>query len=297
MAARRTDAEIDRLYQLPLAEFTAARHALAKSGRADVKTLEKPTVPAWAVNQLYWHERTTYDALIEAAEAQRRAHKAVLTGRAGDLREPGNVHDQAVEAALKATLGLLAREGHAVTDATRQAILTTVRALPVSEAPGRLTRTQQPGGFEMLAGLREAATPFSPKKAAHAARPAPRSSKKRSAGETAAHAVAVAKARAQVEEAIRKLRPIEQAARREEFEAARAAREAEKAERQVAQARDAYEAAREALEEAEACVPATIRARDAAGRRAEQAGAALETARAAVRAAEDRLASLGRTPR
>ena len=55
--------EVDELYQLPLAEFTGARNALAarlkQSGRANdaslVKALQKPPVSAWAVNQLYWN--------------------------------------------------------------------------------------------------------------------------------------------------------------------------------------------------------------------------------------------------
>ena len=48
---------------------------------------------------------------------------------------------------------MLQEGGHPATDATRQAILTTLRALPSDEPAGRLTRALQPGGFEMLAGL------------------------------------------------------------------------------------------------------------------------------------------------
>src|SRR6476646_9067409 len=141
MAARGLDAKIDHLYQLPLEEFTAARNALAKDAGADaaqVRALAKPPIAAWAVNQLYWHDRGTWDALIEAAENARRAHKAVLAGRGGDVRAAGTVHEEAAEAALKATLKILADAGHPVTDATRQAIATTIRALPADAAPGRL---------------------------------------------------------------------------------------------------------------------------------------------------------------
>ncbi len=66
------DAQIDELYQLPLAEFTAARNALAKTlAGADasrVKRLEKATVVPWAVNQLYWRERSAWDRLMKAAQ-------------------------------------------------------------------------------------------------------------------------------------------------------------------------------------------------------------------------------------
>ena len=68
MPERTFDAEIDRLYQLPLDEFTAARNALAKKAGADgasIRSLTKPPVAAWAVNQVYWRDRSTYDALIE----------------------------------------------------------------------------------------------------------------------------------------------------------------------------------------------------------------------------------------
>ena len=58
------DAKVDELYQLPLATFTAARNALAKTVKgADarrIKQLAKPTVVPWTVNQLYWHSRKTY---------------------------------------------------------------------------------------------------------------------------------------------------------------------------------------------------------------------------------------------
>ena len=46
------ETRIDALYALPLADFTEARNALAKSlpgeERARVKRLEKPTVVPWA---------------------------------------------------------------------------------------------------------------------------------------------------------------------------------------------------------------------------------------------------------
>ena len=47
----KTDAVVDRLYQLPLQEFTAERDALSKrrgASGADVKGLQKPNLPAWA---------------------------------------------------------------------------------------------------------------------------------------------------------------------------------------------------------------------------------------------------------
>ena len=84
------DAKIDDLYRLPLGEFTGARNALAKSLSKDdaklVKALEKPTVVPWAVNQVYWRARSTYDRLMKSGEKLRAAQIAALEGRAADVR-------------------------------------------------------------------------------------------------------------------------------------------------------------------------------------------------------------------
>ena len=78
---------IDQLYQLSLDEFTAARNALAKeTGDNAIKKLEKPNLAAWAVNQLYWRERKLYDELIKTSGQVRTAYKAMLGGKAADVK-------------------------------------------------------------------------------------------------------------------------------------------------------------------------------------------------------------------
>ena len=92
VAHRRIETEVDRLYQLPPDEFTAARNALAKEAgadRAEVRGLGKPPIAAWAVNQLYWKRRDVYDPLIAASIELRKHHKAVLAGRTADIRDAG----------------------------------------------------------------------------------------------------------------------------------------------------------------------------------------------------------------
>src|SRR6185436_1852927 len=114
-------------YQLPLEEFTSARNTLARTAGADaaeVRKLAKPPLAAWAVNQLYWKRREVYDELVEAATAVRKAHKTILGGRRADLREPAKEHEEALDAALKATLAILRDAGHPATDTTRQTVLT-----------------------------------------------------------------------------------------------------------------------------------------------------------------------------
>jgi len=284
MPARGLDAKIDHLYQLPLEEFTPARNALAKEAGADaaaVRALGKPPIAAWAVNQLYWRDRETWDALIEAAENARRAHKAVLSGRGGDVRAAGTVHEEAAEAALKKTLAIVAGSGHPVTDSTRQAIATTIRALPGEEPAGRLTRALQPGGFEMLAGLslgsgtpaRKVGKPAAnPTLIAHpktAAKPAP----------TKADAKALTRAREAAAAAANAVRDGERALQREEFEIARTAREAERAARAIDEAREALERAKTDLQDAEKAAKLAEKQREEAGKRAESARKQLEQAR------------------
>jgi hypothetical protein len=282
------DSEIDRLYQLPPDEFTAARNDLAKRAgpkAGDVRKLPKPPLAAWAVNQLHWNERKTYDDLIEAANALRAAHTAVLSGKRGDLRFAGKEHDEAIERALKRTLALLADAGHPVTDATRHAVAQTLRALPSDEPPGRLARTLSPGGFEMLAGITvkgRGPSGGAPKSAA--ARPAAKAATQ--AKPDAEDERRQARAREEAAAAAKALREAEHDARRAEFEAARAARAAARADEALADARATFDAARTRLAEAEADAKAAQKAQQAADRALGHAAHEVEVARTRAAAAD-----------
>lgn len=274
------EADLDRLYQLPPAEFIAERNALAKRAGprgAEIRALPKPTNAVWAVNQLHWRDPKIYRALIDAAENLRATHKAVLAGRQADLRAASRTHEDALEAALKGALAIAAAGGAPPGDAVRQAISTTLRALPGEDPPGRLRSALSPVGFDALAGLpargrvvpagsRGAGKPAGQKRGGHAAAPKP-------------DAAALAGARKAAENAARALARAEQIARREEFEAARATREAERAQRRLARAREALEAAQAELREAQREAEAAAEKRDAARARAESADDALAAAR------------------
>lgn len=166
-AAAPLDAEIDALYQLPHAEFTAARNALAarlkKAGRADaadtVKALQKPSLTAWTVNQLYWKKRDAFDRLITAGERFRTAQASHLAGKSGDIRGPLEARRAALaEMAKLAAATLRGGGGNPAPDAMRR-ITTTLEALStygsLPEAPraGRLSDDVDPPGFETLAAL------------------------------------------------------------------------------------------------------------------------------------------------
>ena len=277
--APKTDPALDRLYQLPLGEFIAARNALAKSsGDAAIKSLAKPNVPAWAVNQLYWRHRDVYDALAARAEDLRATHLATLQGTRADLRAASRDHEQAVDAALKATLALLAEDGQPATDATKQAIATTLRGLPGDEPPGRLTRPIEPRGFDMIAAASAGSgkvRPAAPAAKADAAVLTERKGDRKAAHSDAAGKAAARERAAAAREALaaatRATRIAEQAARREEFEAARTARDADKARQRVKEAEEALEAAQSALADAKREASESAKAHAEAQKRVERA--------------------------
>ena len=117
MATSSADA-IDQLYQLSLDEFTAARNALAKQrGDAAIKKLEKPTLAAWAVNQLYWRERKLYDEVIKTSTQVRTAHTQMLAGKDADVRAADAFHAEAMRRAKDAIRRLLEEAGNQPSDA------------------------------------------------------------------------------------------------------------------------------------------------------------------------------------
>jgi len=155
--ARDLESEIDRLYQLPPGEFTAARNALAKTLNGDaarqLKALSKPSVPAWAVNQLYWQAKPTYTALIRAAERLRAAHRSLLEGRKADLKGVEGSHQAALRKAFNEVTDILHRSGEKPSTATLEGVTQTLTGLPSEAAPGRLDQALKPAGFEILSGL------------------------------------------------------------------------------------------------------------------------------------------------
>lgn len=245
------DDQIDALYQGPLDAFTEARNALAKAAkRADLKTLTKPSLPAWVVNQLHWHRRPLVERLVAAAEAVRAAHLAALGGKPADVRAAEAAHRDAVREAVAEARTVLAEGGHPSTPATLDAVRDTLQALPAPEADGRLTKPLAPRGFEALAGLTVA-----PRSNLRIVEPRPRPSPPvEDTGPAADRDAKRARAREQAER--------EKQERLERLRVAQAALE---------EARDALDRADEALAEAE---------REVLTRRAERTAALEALARA-----------------
>ena len=116
--------EADELYGLPDDEFTSARDALAKRLRGEkrreeadeVKALRRPSVAAGAINRAVREHGA--DDLLEAGEALREAHEALLSGsgdaaavREATAREREAVRDFAAAGARRRRVGEHRGEG------------------------------------------------------------------------------------------------------------------------------------------------------------------------------------------
>lgn len=145
------DPRIDRLYELPPAEFTAARNALAAELRAEgdgaaaarVKALRKPNRTAAAANRLIRAEPELVEALLGAGGELRQAHRQAASGRgAAQLRTAAAAEREAIERLIaRAPAALGERPGPALAEALR----TTLHAAAGDEearaliASGRLS--------------------------------------------------------------------------------------------------------------------------------------------------------------
>src|SRR5919204_6251280 len=130
--------EEDDLYGLPLEEFTAQRDALAKQLRKDgdgeaaarVKALRKPTLAAWAVNQVIRTQPKAARELAAAGEALRKAQSALVSGKgsADKLRAASDRERAAVDDLLEAARGLLSASGSILSEAGLEKVSETLHA-------------------------------------------------------------------------------------------------------------------------------------------------------------------------
>jgi len=158
---------IDRLFQTPLSEFIAARNELASSlkkrgdteGSKRVKQIAKPSLSAWAVNQLYWTARSVLDAVITAGDDYRRAQRAVLSGDTRTLEEEEDRRRAAIDEAERRAVSLLHQHGQDASPTHLRRIRTTLEALASygsdnpSPVDGRFTADLDAPGFAALTTL------------------------------------------------------------------------------------------------------------------------------------------------
>jgi hypothetical protein len=135
--------DADELYGLPLERFVAERGALARSLRAEgrreeaaaLTALRKPSVAAWAVNQLVRTQGAAVAELFEAGDALRKAHERVLSGRGegGTLRAALERERAAVETLIGAARGLLSTNGHELSEAVIERVADTLHAAALDD--------------------------------------------------------------------------------------------------------------------------------------------------------------------
>jgi hypothetical protein len=98
--------ETQKLYGLPLSEFTAARNARAKTLKqkdpelaAAVAALPKPSVASGALNELVREDPSEIRALVQSGKRLRAAQEAAVAGKEGgaDLTEAIAEHRTALE--------------------------------------------------------------------------------------------------------------------------------------------------------------------------------------------------------
>lgn len=162
--------QIDALFKLRLTEFTAARNTLAaqlkKRGLADeakrVKALDKASISAWTVNQLYWTQREAFDELIATG---RRFRKAQASGKMSNMREALEARREALSELSDMATDILRAGGHNPSLDTLRRITTTLEALSSYESfsdeatAGRLTNDVDPPGFDSFGSFVPSPTP------------------------------------------------------------------------------------------------------------------------------------------
>jgi hypothetical protein len=164
------DLNVDALFKLPLAEFTGARNALAaklkKSGRGDdaarVKALGKPSVSAWAVNQLYWNHREAFDRLVASGERFHKAQTSRSTGKVADMRATLEARREDLAKLSEFAASLLRDAGHNPSLDIIRRVTATLEGISAFASrsdgrhpwrPGRLTEDVDPPGFESFASF------------------------------------------------------------------------------------------------------------------------------------------------
>jgi hypothetical protein len=277
------------LYGLPLDRFVPSRTALVKALRvekrreeaSEVAALRKPSVAAWAVNQLVRTQPEALRGLFGAGDDLARTQAQAAAGKGGGdaMRDASRRQRDVLSELLAAAEGLLSSQGQALTQATMERVAETLRAAANDPdarqqvAGGCLTRELRFVGV----GIGELA-PASVKRE-RGAEPIPANKKAHGRGSDMHHTGKREKRKANDEtaadareaEAARKAEAGRAASREREaaLKAARltgaeAGRAATRAQKELAAAQVRHEAAATSLQEAERLLAVAVRRAEAA---------------------------------
>ncbi|TQK42655.1 hypothetical protein FBY35_4083 [Streptomyces sp. SLBN-118] len=275
----------DELYALYPADFTAARNARAAAVRkagdrelaGQIQALRRPTISAWAGNQLVRRQPDQVQTLISLGEGLRQAHRD-LDGE--QLRELSRQQHALVGAVARQARQLAAEAGHPVSEGVQYEIEATLHAVLADSqaaqewAAGRLTRPLSPP-----VGFTAATADIVPRTA-----PSPGPSTDQADTAAEARTKAGREQLAQLARAKKDAKAAEQQARAREEELAQAETDKEQAERRLQTAEEETAALADQLKEANERRRA---ARDDLGEARNRAREAGTTARRARRQAQD----------
>ena len=159
---------ISDLYALSLDEFTDARNALAKelasggdkAAAAEVRALKKPSVPAWAVNQVARAHPADVEALFDAGANLRDAQKMLMrSGDSSAVKDATAAERQAVKALVARAKKILADAGNVANEATLERVADTFYATTTDDEgrehvrTGTLTKEMKRAGFGDVGNL------------------------------------------------------------------------------------------------------------------------------------------------
>jgi hypothetical protein len=252
----------DELYALPLQDFTKARdeHArrLRKEGSREhaeaVKALRKPTVPAWALNQVARRRPDDVRELLATGTRMREAQEALLAGGDRSSLQRASAEERRLVGELTRAATEIVGKG---AEAAGERIRSTLHAAALDQQTaadleaGRLVREQEAVGlFGAAPRAAKAATP----------KPTEKDAERRRSREQELRAARAEERRAQREHA---------GARKATGQAERRAKDAQ---RRVDEARTRAEEARAGLREAERRERDAATASDRAARAVRSAG-------------------------
>jgi len=249
------DEEIERLFALAPEEFIAARDEAARRLRDDgdadgakrLKSLRRPSVAAWAINQLRRRSSDELEQLLAVGDELRKGQRRALSGlKAQDLREVGARRRAARGRLLAAAENILRERGDAGPHLDE--VAATLDAAVVDEDAATLVRAGQlskplsaPATFELSGALKVAPEPEEGSAPAEAPLPDPDLAEALAAAKTARREAEALRRRAEraSEEVGRLEASAAEAMDRAKAAAERAGRlkrEADAAEREVAKA-------------------------------------------------------------
>jgi hypothetical protein len=134
---------VQDLYGLPLERFVTERTALAKKLRdqgrreeaGEVAKLSKPSLAAWAVNQLVRTQGRGVSELFKAGDALQKAQSDLLAGRSDGeaLRDATERERASLEGLMERARGLLSSEGHELSQTTLDRVAETLHAAAIDD--------------------------------------------------------------------------------------------------------------------------------------------------------------------